>query len=96
MPQKKNSSSSKEERISLKLYGNGWTPGEAHIITTCEVVAEIVDPKNIYILFFLQRGPNEFEVIWKWVDSCEAQIITTRGDLSSELRYFLEEWNSLK
>jgi hypothetical protein len=43
---------------------------KAQIITTCEVVAEIVDQKKP--LFFLQRGPNEFEVIWKWVDSCEA------------------------
>jgi hypothetical protein len=78
----------------LKLYGNGWTLGEAQIIITCEVVAEIVDPKKT--LFFLQRGPNKFEFIWKWVDSCEAQIMTTVGDLISELRYFLEEWNSLK
>jgi hypothetical protein len=53
---KKNSSSSKEEQISLKLYGNGWTLGEAQIITTCEVVAEIVDKKKT--LFFLQRPPK--------------------------------------
>jgi hypothetical protein len=37
----------------------------------------IVDPKNKE-LFFVQRGANRFEVIWKWVETLgEAQIITT-------------------